>query len=169
MADLYKLAERAMSMDDRVWRRHANPLSVLTRFTCLPLLVLAIWSRDWLGWGAVPFVMLAVIWIWANPRVFPEPPHFDRWTSKGVVGERVYLSHRDKVAAHHRRAANLLSVASGLGALILIFGLWALHFWATILGMVLTILPKVWFVDRMVWVLQDWRAAGHPDPGAPGW
>ena len=158
-----------MAMDDRVWRRHAIPWSGLTRFTCLPLLALAIWSRVWLGWGAAPLVMASLAWIWLNPRIFREPRHFDHWMSKGVLGERVYLTHRQKIAAHHQRAATVLSIASGIGAAVLIWGLWALHFWATLFGMVLTILPKVWFVDRMVWILQDWRATGRPEPGAPGW
>jgi hypothetical protein len=53
MADVFKSLERLMSMDDRVWRRHANPWSGWTRVTALPLLVLAIWSRVWIGWWAV--------------------------------------------------------------------------------------------------------------------
>jgi hypothetical protein len=29
------------------WMRHANPVSVWTRFAVLPLLALAVWSREW--------------------------------------------------------------------------------------------------------------------------
>ena len=34
------------------WERHANPISVWTRFAVLPMLALSIWSRDWIGWWA---------------------------------------------------------------------------------------------------------------------
>jgi hypothetical protein len=36
----------AFRMSDEVWRRHAHPWSVCTRFAAIPPLVLAIWSRD---------------------------------------------------------------------------------------------------------------------------
>jgi hypothetical protein len=52
MSDVFRSLERLMAMDDRVWRRHANPWSGWTRVTVLPLLVLAIWSRVWIGWWA---------------------------------------------------------------------------------------------------------------------
>ena len=43
VADLFGLRGDA-------WMRHANPRSVWTRFTCVSLVVLAVWSRDWIGW-----------------------------------------------------------------------------------------------------------------------
>lgn len=51
------------------------------------------------------------------------------------------------------------------GALLLFWGLWALWWEGPVFGAVRTALPKVWFVDRMVWILQDWRAAGRSVPG----
>lgn len=164
--DFFAAAERVMSMDDATWRRHANPWSVWTRmFTVLPLLALAIWSRVWIGaWALVP-VALVLAWIWVNPRAFPEPTQFDTWASKGVLGERVFLAHRDEIAPHHLRAAHVLSLLSVPGAVILFWGLWVLWWEGAVFGALLTALPKIWFVDRMVWILQDWRAAGRSVPG----
>lgn len=164
--DFFRGAERLMNMDDRVWLRHANPWSGWTRMlTALPLLTLAIWSRVWLGaWAWVP-VALAVLWIWLNPRAFPPPENLDNWMSKGVLGERIFLSHRREIAPHHRRAAWVLSVLSLPGALVLIWGLYALWWEGAVFGMILTALPKVWFVDRMVWIYEDWVGAGHAVPG----
>jgi hypothetical protein len=62
--------------------------------TALPLLVLAVWSRVWIGWWAMLAVSLVLVWIWLNPRVFPEPRTLDAWMSRGVLGERVFLEHR---------------------------------------------------------------------------
>ncbi|MBS8226546.1 hypothetical protein DYI42_09930 [Vannielia litorea] len=155
-----------MAMDDATWRRHANPWSGWSRmFTTLPLLALAIWSRVWLGWGALVPVALALGWIWANPRVFPEPERFGAWMSRGVLGERIFLEHRAEIASEHRRAGLLLGALSLPGAVVMAWGLWAL--WAdwVVFGVVLTALPKVWFVDRMAWVHDDWCRAGRRVPG----
>lgn len=46
---------------------------------------------------------------------------------------------------------------SFLGALIWIYGLYALDFWATVAGVLGTVLPKAWFVDRMVWIYENMK------------
>ena len=164
--DFFRGAERLMSMDDAIWRRHANPLSVWTRMlTALPLLVLAIWSRVWLGAAALPLIAAAVAWIWINPRLFAEPDRFDSWASKGVLGERIFLEHRDDLPDTQVRAAHVLSWMSLPGALVMIWGLWTLWWEGAVFGALLTALPKIWFVDRMVWIFEEWRAAGKPVPG----
>jgi len=152
-------------MDDATWARHANPLSVYSRFAALPLLTLAIWSRDWIGvwaWGAAA---LALLWIWINPRLFAAPESLDSWPARAVLGERVFLYRRDQVRAHHRRATGLLSAASLPGVVLLGVGLWQGVVWATSVGVVLTVLPKLWFLDRMVWLYADWRRDHGKDLG----
>ncbi|MEM7489436.1 MAG: DUF6653 family protein [Pseudomonadota bacterium] len=168
MADIFRGAERLMTMDDAAWRRHANPWSVWTRFTVLPLIMLAVWSRVWLGWGAVVPVAAALVWAWWNPRAFPPAPHLHSWASRAVLGERVFLTHRAEIPAHHRRVAIWLTWASLPGAVVMVWGLIALWWEGAVFGMLLTMLPKVWFCDRMVWILQDWRAAGRAVPGMEG-
>lgn len=160
MADLYERAERLMGMTDEVWQRHASPWSVWTRFTCLPLLVLAIQSHVWLGWWCLPLIALSLFWIWYNPRAFAPPREITGWTGAGVLGERVWLRHRATVAAHHVRVANVLTWLSALGAMVLLWALWSAEFWATVAGLVGTILPKVWFVDRMGWIWADFQRSG---------
>lgn len=163
--DIYRGAERLMGMQDSDWRRHANPLSVWTRFTCLPLLVLAIWSRTWIGWGALPLFGLAAAWTWANPRAFRPPHDFGTWAGRGTLGERIFLARaRHDIPAHHIRAAHILTSLSALGSLPLLWGLIVLNPWLVICGLVATILPKVWFVDRMVWLHADMTGSV---PGTP--
>lgn len=144
-------AEKLMGMTDAVWERHANPWSVYTRFTCLPLLVLAIWSRVWLGWGSLAPIALALFWIWANPRAFPPPKKKEGWAYHGVRGERLYLARKERpIPKRYERAAALHIAASSLGALMLVYGLWVLSVPATLVGLVATVAPKVWFVNGMV-------------------
>ncbi|MEM9795141.1 MAG: DUF6653 family protein [Pseudomonadota bacterium] len=163
--DIFRGAERLMAMDDAAWLRHANPWSGLTRFTVLPLLVLAIWSRVWLGWGALVPIVLALGWNWLNPRLFDAPARFDHWMSRAVLGERIFLDHRTEIAAQHVRAATALTWLSLPGVVVLVWGLWALWWEGAVFGTVLSILPKLWFCDRMVWIHDDWVRAGRPVPG----
>lgn len=156
-----------MAMDEESWARHANAWSVWTRFTCAPLLVLAIWSRVWLGWWALIPIAAAVFWTWWNPRAFPVPKTTTHWGALGTFGERVYLNRRQiPIPEHHAWAAAILTLLSAPGALLLVYGLIVLDPWATVMGLVTAILPKVWFVDRMVWLYQDMKDA---DPRYASW
>ncbi|NEO26922.1 MAG: hypothetical protein F6K03_08510, partial [Kamptonema sp. SIO4C4] len=131
-----------------------------TRFTVLPLLIVAVWSRVWLGWGAIAPVLLVLLWTWVNPRLFPKPQSTRNWASKAVLGERVWIN-RNKVAVpeHHQTVPTILNLISGLGLPFLIWGLYHLSIWPTLLGTVLVYLGKIWFVDRMVWLYHDMQNA----------
>lgn len=147
---------RAFGLDDDTWARHANPWSVWTRNTALPVLALAVWSRAWVGWWSVALVALAVLWIWLNPRVFPPPATTDHWASRAVLGERVWLE-RDRVTIpdHHRRAPHLLAAVAALGVPFVVWGLAALEPWPLLFGAALIYAGKLWFLDRMVWLYAD--------------
>ncbi|MGZ5363368.1 MAG: DUF6653 family protein [Mycobacterium sp.] len=54
------------------------------------LLVLAIWSRVWIGWWCLVPVGVVVVWTLVNPRVFPVPRTLDSWASRAVLGETAW-------------------------------------------------------------------------------
>jgi hypothetical protein len=147
-------------MNDEVWTRHANPWSVWTRVAILPLFVLAVWSRVWLGWWAlVPITALAA-WTWFNPRAFPRPRSTMNWASRAVLGERVWLNSRAvPIPQHHRRAAMILTVISASGVTPLAWGLATFDLCPTMLGATLIAFGKLWFVDRMVWLYDEMKDA----------
>jgi hypothetical protein len=157
----------AFRMSDEVWERHANPWSVWSRFTALPFLVLAIWSRAWIGrWAVVP-TAAALLWTWLNPRLFPRPASTDNWASKAVLGERVWLNRETiPIPPGQRTLPHLLNVVSGIGAVLVVWGLIARAVWPTVLGTVLAYLGKLWFVDRMVWLYEEMKDA---DPRYRSW
>ena len=154
--DIFTSAERLMGMDETAWAHHANPWSVATRFLALPLLVLAIWSRVWLGlWSLIP-ILLAVGFVWLNPRIFRAPASLDSWGARAVLGERLFLARRQHaIAPHHLRASYALTALSAGAILPLVWGLWTLAPWPTIFGTTLALIGKAWFLDRMVWLHQD--------------
>jgi len=147
-------------MDDATWARHANPWSVFTRATVLPLLIIAVWSRVWLGAGSLLLIAAVIFWNWLNPRLFPQPRSTRNWASKSVLGERIWIN-RDQVAIpeHHRVLPNVLNAIALTGFLFVVWGLVALAVWPTLLGSSLTYAGKFWFLDRMVWLYSDMQTA----------
>ena len=148
---------RAFAMDEAAWARHANPWSGWTRVATLPLLVLAAWSRVWIGpWWAVALFAALLAWTWVNPRAFPPPRGTAGWMSRGVLGERHWLA-RDAhpVPVHHRHVPHLLTALAALGLPFLAWGVAMLQPWPTLFGLALAMLGKLWFVDRMVWLQRD--------------
>jgi hypothetical protein len=149
---------KAFSMSDAVWERHANPLSVWTRYSVLPILVIAFWSRIWLGWWCIICVAVAMAWVWINPRLFQKPKSTDNWASKAVLGERVWLNRKKvPVPKYHRTLPNILSIIASIGMVLCIYGVVKLQVWPTVFGIALAYLGKSWFLDRMVWLYEDMK------------
>jgi len=90
-----KAIANLFKMSDDVWARHANPWSVWTRYSTMPLLAISIWSRSWIGWWSLILVAASLIWVYVNPRIFNKPSTTDSWTSKSVLGERVWLNRKN--------------------------------------------------------------------------
>lgn len=156
--DYDRSLEKLMMMDDATWKRHANPWSVWTRFLILPLLVLAIWSRVWIGWWSCVPIVLLIVWTFLNPRAFPKPPSTDTWASKATFGERIWLKRKaNPIPAHHVLIAHALSAATALAVIPLAYGLISYEPLVTGLSLALVIGGKLWFLDRMVWLYQDMK------------
>lgn len=156
MMSLMQTLTRTFHMTDQVWQKHTNPWSVWTRYSALPLLVLAVWSRVWWGgWAVVPGGVV-ILWIWLNPRLFPRPRSTRNWASKAVLGERVWLNRqRVPIPAHFGPAIAVTNTINMLGLVICMIGLVKLAIWPTVLGTSWVILGKTWFLDRMVWLYDE--------------
>ncbi|MGS4947795.1 DUF6653 family protein [Meridianimarinicoccus sp. RP-17] len=103
--------------DAEAWARHAHPVSVWTRVLFgLPLLILAGWSRVWIGPWWTAALAAAVFFIWINPLMTPVPRSTDNWRSKSTIGERLWLRmNRDEVPRRHRTVPRVLMIGSALG------------------------------------------------------
>ena len=145
-------------MDEKARRSHSNPWSVYSRFSMVPLIGLAFWSRVWLGWWSLMPIAMVFVWVWLNARIFPEPKSTNNWASKVVLGEWVWMNRKNvHVPEHHCNIPNILSAIGALGAIPFIWGLIRLEIWPTILGGVVIIISKLWFADRMVWLYEDMK------------
>jgi hypothetical protein len=151
LAKLFKLT-------DENWMKHANPWSVWTRYSVLPIIVLALWSRAWIGWWAAVPVLISLAWMFVNPVVFKKAGSTKSWASKSVLGERVW-SNRDRIdiPAYHKITPHILIGVSSLGMVLSIWAIVTLSIWPAILGTSLVYLGKSWYLDRMVWIYEDMK------------
>lgn len=130
-----KFINDAMGMDDDKWLRHANPLSVWTRLATVPVFGLIVYVRPWLGWWSFGLIGLIFLFLWLNTRIFPCAKTDERWETRAILGERLWLDRRTcPIPAHHQRATFRIVVGSSLCVLPLITGLVWLEPWATALG-----------------------------------
>lgn len=136
-------------MDDQAWKRHANPWSVWTRFAAIPLIILSIWSRAWIGWWALVPLALCLMWLWWNPRAFRPIEKPVAWSSKGIYGERLWLRDRSGASSDFAVAQRFWAVGALAGASLLIFGLVTLEVWPTVFGASLIINGQLWRIDRL--------------------
>jgi hypothetical protein len=151
------------------WMRHANPVSVWTRFAVLPLLALAVWSREWIGWWSLAAVALALVFMMVNPLLFPPPRSTRHWASKAVFGERIWTDRAKAELPPQFRASGVTSATYAIqvaGLAVLVYGLVALDLLAVVSGLLIMQTAKAWFLDRMVLLFEDMKAR---DPDYASW
>lgn len=146
-------------LNDKNWLKHANPWSVYTRYTVLPIIILAGWSRVWINQWWPLALGIAIIWAFVNPIIFPKPKSFNSWASKAVFGERFYLQRKtmELPDIHKTRLYGLLKFISFIGFLISVYATVNLLWIEAIFGVFITYLSKSWFLDRMVWLYEDMK------------
>jgi hypothetical protein len=160
---------KLFGLEGDTWMRHANPVSVWTRFAVLPLLALAVWSREWIGWWSLAAVALALVFMMVNPLLFPPPRSTRNWTSRSVLGERIW-SERGKVELPPQFRGSGVTYATYaiqvVGMAVLVYGLVGLDLLAVVSGLLIMQTAKAWFLDRMVLLFEDMKAR---DPEYAAW
>ena len=151
-----KIAQ-AFRMDDDAWRRHANPWSVWTRFAAIPSMLLAIWSRTWIGWWCLLPIAAVVLWLFVNPSAFP-PVEPRSWAARGIYGERAWVKNKSLVPPDHRQVLRVLVALGLIGFGLVAWGLVWLEPWPTIFGATLVVMAQLWRIDRFGWL---WERAGQ--------
>ena len=150
---------KLFNLTDENWMKHANPWSVWTRYSVLPIIILAFWSRLWIGWWCLVPGLIAIAWMFINPIFFRKPKSTKNWASKAVLGERVYLN-RDKVKIPEMHQTPLLKMLNVISSIGMILSIWAIIYysiWGAFCGITLAYLGKSWYLDRMVWLYEDMK------------
>ncbi|MFC7531822.1 DUF6653 family protein [Actinoplanes sp. GCM10030250] len=159
---------RLFGLQGDTWERHANPVSVWTRFAVLPLITISIWSRDWIGWWSLIPLALSLVFMMVNPLLFPKPRSTRNWASRGVFGERVW-AERNNVPVSPQFTTGPLNATYAFqfaGAIVLGYGLVRLDLVATVAGVLLLQVAKAWYIDRQVLLYEEMK---HRHPPYAAW
>jgi len=148
-------------MSDEMWKRHANPWSVWTRFAAIPAFMLAVWSRIWIGWWSLIPIIVVVIWLYLNVLVLPPIDTPRNWASKGIYGEKLWLGKRAELPKHYDVIQKWLIVLGVVGMILIAAGLYRLHFWISLLGAVVLILGQLWRIDRFSTLYELYEDKGN--------
>ena len=154
---------KAFRLTDENWMKHSNPWSVWTRYSVLPLIVLAFWSRVWIGWWCLIPGIASLLWMFFNPIFFNKPRSTKNWASKSVLGERVYLN-RDKVEIPDIHKTPLYGILNAISSVGMVVAIWAIIYYSVsgaILGVALAYIGKSWYLDRMVWLYETMKSANE--------
>lgn len=164
-ATMEQRVARLFGLTGDKWMRHANAWSVWTRFSVLSLIVLAIWSRDWIGWWSAVPIALTVTWMMVNPLFFARPASTRNWASRSVFGERIWADRKnvELPAQFLSPIPNIANALSLVGLALLIYGLVTFDLLPTIAGVFITNVCKLWYLDRMALLFDDMkqRVAGY--------
>lgn len=58
------------------------------------------------------------------------------------------------VPVHQRQFPKLLTLGAGIGMILFLIGLFLLHLWLSVVGGTVAVPGKLWFADRMVWLMK---------------
>ncbi|QTL36308.1 DUF6653 family protein [Pseudoalteromonas viridis] len=152
---MQRTAAKYFAMSEEVWARHANPWSVWSRYSCLPLLIACLWWRDWLGMAFWPVLVVLLLWVWLNPRCFSKPRDTHNWASQAVLGEQILIYQLERVPLVHYQVIKVIITVLSVSTLVCAAGLWFQEAISTSVGALGVILSKTWFLDRMVWLYQS--------------
>ena len=154
-----KKVSGAFGLKDENWMRHSNPASVWTRFSVLPLLVVSIWSRKWIGRRFVVPLGLSIAWLFANPLLFKPPRSTKNWASKAVFGERIWVDsdRSDLPDQFNSVMPTVASAYQAVGLAPLAYGLSKLKLGPTVGGMLIVQGGKLWYLDRMVLLFDEMK------------
>lgn len=147
------------NLTDENWMKHSNPISVWTRYSVLPIVVLSFWGRIWIGWWCLLPGLISILWMFYNPIFFKKPRSTKNWASKAVLGERVYLN-RDNITVPEKHSIPLHGLLNGISSVGLILSIWSIIYysiWGAVLGVSLAYIGKSWYLDRMVWLYEDMK------------
>jgi hypothetical protein len=151
---------RLFGLSGERWMRHANPLSVWTRFSVPSLLAVSVWSRVWIGWYSLIAVAISIVWMVVNPLFFDKPRSTRNWASKSVLGERIWTDRKQLGIPDQfvSPVPNLANAYSALGLIAVAYGLVAVEVWPVVAGIVILHGGKLWYLDRMVLLFEDMKS-----------
>jgi hypothetical protein len=129
--------------EERFWRRHANPKSGWTRVPTGPILVYALYHRNW------GLIAATLGWIVLNPLVFSPPETDDAWMTRAVLAERWWVREENQGTVD-LSFPNVLNLGGALGFLYAVYGTVRRRPGPATIGAVVSVVLKLWWLKVLV-------------------
>lgn len=130
-------------LEERFWARHSNPWSGWSRVPTGPVLVYAIYRREWwLLWAAL-------LWAALNPFLFSPPENEEAWMTRAVLAERWWIRETGHRTMGVTRP-NSYNTGGALAAVCAVYAAWKRRPVGTTLGTALMVGLKLWWLRTLV-------------------
>lgn len=135
------------SLPDRIeeifWHRHSNPRSGWSRVPTGPVLVYAVYRRNW------RLLLAGLAWAVLNPFLFSPPETEDAWMTRAVLAERWWIWEE----GNRTIGFNYPNICNTGGAFAFVYALYAA--WqqrpaGTTLGTLVAVGLKLWWLRVLV-------------------
>lgn len=130
-------------IEDAFWARHANPKSGWTRVPTGPIVVYAVYRRDWRLLGA------ALLWTVLNPVLFSPPETEDAWMTRAVLAERWWIREEGN-STIGLGYPNVWNTAGALGFFAALHAAWRRRPVGAGLGALASVALKLWWLRVLV-------------------
>jgi hypothetical protein len=126
---------------EQFWQKYANPLSGWCHFYTYPLLIIAVYFHSWY------LALLAFGLFVLGPFLLPEPSKKKYWITRAILGEQIFYRRQFFLQRHLATTILALSLLTFAFALLTAYNQ---HYYLCLSFVVLTILFRMWFLDKMV-------------------
>lgn len=130
-------------LDDVFWTRHSNPKSGWSRVPAGPLLVYAIYRRDW------RLFLATAVWVAINPFLFSPPESEDAWMTRAVLAERWWIQEEGN-GTFGLTYPNICTTVGTLASIYTLYAAWRRHPIGASLGTILALSLKFWWIGVLV-------------------
>jgi len=146
-----------MSLRDRTeaafWRRHSNPASGWSRVPVGPVLIYAVYRRDF------RLVAAALVWTAINPILFSPPESADAWMTRAVLAERWWIRDENNPTVG-LGYPNVTNAVGALGFVYALYAAWRRRPAGAAIGAAASVALKLWWLRVLV---RRYDAATAPD------
>jgi hypothetical protein len=125
------------------WHRHSNPRSGWSRVPTGPLLIYAVYRRNW------RLLLVGVAWAILNPFLFSPPETEDAWMTRAVLSERWWVREE----GNRTIGVSYPNICNTAGALTFVYTLhaaWQRRPAGTTLGTLVAVGLKFWWLRVLV-------------------
>jgi len=136
------MSSRGSEFEERFWKRHSNPKSGWSQAALLPVILYAIYHRNW------KIAVAAAIFTFVNPFLFAPPKDNDAWMTRVVLAEQWWKEeNRGFIDLSYPNVLNVVKIPMTIYAIVAAYRRQSIH---SVLAGGTSMLLKFWYVAELV-------------------